>query len=52
MTMAAIGILAAVLSVVSFLPQAWQVIKTRRTAELATMRWNARRRRLGLWGSA
>jgi MtN3 and saliva related transmembrane protein len=35
----ALGVLAAIASVVSFVPQAWKVIRTRKTAELATMMW-------------
>jgi MtN3 and saliva related transmembrane protein len=35
----AIGVLAAVLSVTSFVPQAWRVIKTRETKDLATPMW-------------
>lgn len=34
-----VGVLAAAASVVSFAPQAWKVIKTRKTEELATMMW-------------
>jgi len=34
-----VGALAATASVVSFAPQAWKVIKTRKTAELATLMW-------------
>jgi MtN3 and saliva related transmembrane protein len=34
-----IGISAAVLSIASFLPQAWRIIRTRKTAELATTMW-------------
>jgi MtN3 and saliva related transmembrane protein len=36
MTATVIGVLAAALSVSSFLPQAWRVIKTRQTKDLAT----------------
>ena len=35
----ALGVLAATASVVSFVPQAWKVIRTRKTGELATMMW-------------
>jgi MtN3 and saliva related transmembrane protein len=34
-----LGALAATASVVSFVPQAWKVIRTRKTGELATMMW-------------
>jgi len=34
-----VGVLAATCSVVSFAPQAWKVIRTRKTEELATMMW-------------
>jgi MtN3 and saliva related transmembrane protein len=34
-----VGALAAPASVVSFAPRAWKVIKTRKTAELATLMW-------------
>jgi MtN3 and saliva related transmembrane protein len=39
MTPSIVGILAAVVSVISFVPQAWKVIRTRKTAELATLMW-------------
>ncbi len=34
-----IGYLAAALSVSAFLPQAWRIIKTRKTDDLSTMMW-------------
>ncbi|HEY0195903.1 MAG TPA: SemiSWEET family transporter [Kofleriaceae bacterium] len=34
-----IGGVAALLSVVSFMPQAWKVIRTRKTDQLATPMW-------------
>jgi MtN3 and saliva related transmembrane protein len=34
-----LGVLAATTSVISFVPQVWRVIRTRKTAELATMMW-------------
>jgi MtN3 and saliva related transmembrane protein len=34
-----VGALAAPASVISFAPQAWRIIKTRKTDELATMMW-------------
>jgi MtN3 and saliva related transmembrane protein len=39
MTAIVIGVLAATLSVTSFVPQAWRVIKTRETKDLATPMW-------------
>jgi MtN3 and saliva related transmembrane protein len=35
----AVGATAALLSVTSFVPQAWRVIKTRETKDLATPMW-------------
>ncbi|MEO7731257.1 MAG: SemiSWEET family transporter [Kofleriaceae bacterium] len=34
-----LGVLAATASVVSFVPQAWKVVRTRKTDELATGMW-------------
>jgi MtN3 and saliva related transmembrane protein len=39
MTTTILGALAALASVVSFVPQAWKVIRTRKTGEQATMMW-------------
>jgi len=39
MTATVIGAVAAVLSVISFMPQAWKIIRTRKTDELATPMW-------------
>ena len=39
MTVAVIGAIAAALSVASFVPQAWRVIRTRETKDLATPMW-------------
>jgi MtN3 and saliva related transmembrane protein len=44
-----LGIFAAILSVISFLPQAWQVIRTRKTAELALAMWVLNVVAFGLW---
>jgi MtN3 and saliva related transmembrane protein len=35
----AVGVVAAALSVTSFVPQAWRVIRTRETKDLATPMW-------------
>jgi MtN3 and saliva related transmembrane protein len=35
----AIGVVAAALSVVAFVPQAWRVIRTRETKDLSTPMW-------------
>jgi MtN3 and saliva related transmembrane protein len=45
-----LGVLAASVSVASFLPQAWRVIRTRQTGELATMMWVLNVVGFGLWG--
>ncbi|MBA3819341.1 MAG: SemiSWEET transporter, partial [Deltaproteobacteria bacterium] len=34
-----IGYVAATMSVCAFLPQAWQIIKTRKTEDLSTVMW-------------
>jgi MtN3 and saliva related transmembrane protein len=39
MTASVIGAVAAVLSVASFVPQAWKVIRTRKTDQLSTPMW-------------
>ncbi|HET9621550.1 MAG TPA: SemiSWEET family transporter [Kofleriaceae bacterium] len=39
MTVAVIGTLAAVLSVSSFVPQAWKIVRTRKTDELSAPMW-------------
>jgi MtN3 and saliva related transmembrane protein len=44
-----LGVVAAIVSVISFLPQAWRVIRTRKTAELATMMWVLNVVAFGLW---
>jgi MtN3 and saliva related transmembrane protein len=46
-----IGVLAAALSVTSFLPQAWRVIKTRQTKDLATPMWIMNVMAFALWTS-
>jgi MtN3 and saliva related transmembrane protein len=49
MTATVIGVLAAALSVSSFLPQAWRVIKTRQTKDLATPMWIMNVTAFALW---
>jgi MtN3 and saliva related transmembrane protein len=44
-----IGVLAAALSVASFLPQAWRVIRTRQTKDLATPMWIMNVTAFALW---
>lgn len=44
-----IGVLAAMLSVASFVPQSWRVIRTRKTEGLATMMWVINVVAFGLW---
>lgn len=46
-----LGILAATLSVVAFAPQAWRVIRTRKTGELATMMWVTNVAAFSLWAA-
>jgi MtN3 and saliva related transmembrane protein len=48
---ALVGIVAASLSVVSFVPQAWRVVRTRKTAELATMMWLLNVVSFALWST-
>ena len=45
----AIGAIAALLSVTSFVPQAWRVIKTRETKDLATPMWVMNVAGFALW---
>ncbi len=45
----AIGAVAALLSVTSFVPQAWRVIKTRETKDLATPMWVMNVAGFALW---
>lgn len=49
MTALAIGVLAATLSVTSFVPQAWRVIRTRETKDLATPMWIMNVAGFALW---
>jgi MtN3 and saliva related transmembrane protein len=51
MIVTVIGVLAAALSVASFLPQAWRVIKTRETKDLATPMWVMNVTAFALWTS-
>jgi MtN3 and saliva related transmembrane protein len=46
-----VGISAAFLSVASFVPQAWRVIRTRKTAQLATMMWLLNVVAFSLWST-
>lgn len=39
MTVAVIGGIAAALSVISFVPQAWKIVRTRKTKELSAPMW-------------
>jgi len=48
-TATVVGALAAILSVAAFVPQGWRVIRTRKTAELATMMWVMNVVGFGLW---
>ncbi len=48
-TVTVIGTIAAVLSVASFLPQAWRIIKTRNTKDLATTMWILSTSAFALW---
>lgn len=49
MTALVIGILAAALSVTSFVPQAWRIIQTRETKDLATPMWIMNVTGFALW---
>jgi MtN3 and saliva related transmembrane protein len=49
MTVLVIGVLAATLSVTSFVPQAWRVIRTRETKDLATPMWVMNVTGFALW---
>jgi MtN3 and saliva related transmembrane protein len=44
-----LGIVAAVLSIASFVPQAWRIIKTRNTKDLATAMWICSTSAFALW---
>jgi MtN3 and saliva related transmembrane protein len=44
-----LGVLAATASVVSFVPQAWKVVRTRKTDELATGMWVLNVTGFALW---
>lgn len=46
-----LGVLAATASVVSFVPQAWKVVRTRKTDELATGMWVLNVAGFSLWTS-
>jgi MtN3 and saliva related transmembrane protein len=45
----AIGIVAAIVGVVAFVPQAWRVIKTRATRDLAAHMWMLNVAAYALW---
>lgn len=49
MISSALGILAATASVISFVPQAWKVVRTRKTDELATGMWILNVSGFALW---
>jgi len=49
MTATLIGVAAAILTVTSFVPQAWRIIKTRRTHDLATPMWIMSTTAFALW---
>lgn len=49
MLSSALGVLAATASVVSFVPQAWKVVRTRKTDELATGMWILNVSGFSLW---
>lgn len=44
-----LGTAAAVLTIVGFVPQAWRIIKTRNTADLATAMWVCSTTAFALW---
>lgn len=44
-----IGVVAAVLSVSSFVPQVWRIVKTRETKDLATPMWIMTVSSFALW---
>jgi MtN3 and saliva related transmembrane protein len=46
-----VGVLAAIAGVTAFAPQAWRVIRTRKTAELATAMWVLNVVAFGLWAT-
>jgi MtN3 and saliva related transmembrane protein len=51
MISSALGVLAATASVISFVPQAWKVVRTRKTEELATGMWILNVCGFALWTS-
>jgi MtN3 and saliva related transmembrane protein len=44
-----LGTVAAALSIVGFVPQAWRIIKTRNTKDLATAMWICSTTAFALW---
>ena len=49
MVTAILGTLAAILTIVGFVPQAWRIIKTRDTKDLATAMWVCSTTSFALW---
>jgi MtN3 and saliva related transmembrane protein len=49
MLTAILGTLAAILTIVGFVPQAWRIIKTRDTEGLAAAMWICSTASFGLW---
>lgn len=45
----AIGMIAATLSVIAFVPQAWRIVKTRDTKDLSTPMWIGEVGAFALW---
>lgn len=49
MLISVLGTLAAILTIVGFVPQAWRIIKTRNTKDLATAMWICSTTSFALW---
>jgi MtN3 and saliva related transmembrane protein len=47
----AIGVAAAALSIASFVPQVWKIVKTRETKDLATPMWILNSTAFALWAT-
>jgi MtN3 and saliva related transmembrane protein len=49
MTIAIVGVAAAALTIASFLPQAWKIVKTRETKGLSTTMWALNTTGFAMW---
>ena len=49
MSIVIVGVLAAALTIASFLPQAWKIVKTRETKGLSTVMWALNTTGFAMW---